>query len=426
MSGTGQLLEELHLRGLVQDCTDEQGLYAHLLKEKATGYVGFDPTIDSLTVGHLIPLAVLRLFQRAGHEPIVLMGGGTGLIGDPTGKTLERPLLGEDEVEANIGGQRAIIQNFFVDSAGQPRFVDNREWLSSFSLLDALRGPGRHLSAFSMFQRDSVRSRRESGMTYTEFSYQFLQALDFAHLRSTHEVSVQFGGSDQWGNMVAGLELMRRGGIPGEAFALTSPLHLDRDGQKMGKSALTSVWLSSQRTSPYDLYQYFFNLSDDVAGELWLKVGDEPIGEIQAQLDEWRATPAVRGAQIALGVQVLDTLYGPGVRRRCQSAATAMFSGKVKELSPAEIQVVVQNLPLVGVRSDEVFGSERDAVSLAVVSGLANSRAEARRLISSGGVSMNGEVLTFDRVISRDDLLAGRLLLLRRGNKSWRVVEVTA
>ena len=406
-------LDELHWRGLLHQASDLEGLREHLGETSRRAYVGLDPSAPSLTIGNLVTLVLLAHFRRAGHEPVVVAGGGTGLIGDPGGKSIERPLLGADEVRANIAAQMSIYERLFGDAL----VVNNAEWLAGLGFIEVLRDVGKHFSVNEMVKRDSVRNRMDGdGITYTEFSYVLLQAYDFAHLYKTHGVTLQMGGSDQWGNIVSGVDLVRRlhGGT---AFALTCPLLLKADGTKFGKSESGAVWLTADRTSPYQFHQFWLNASDaDVIR--FLKIFTfrtrEDIAELERAL---AAAPGERAAQRALADDVTTLVHGDEACGRAQSIASALFTGNVRSLDPATLAEALPGIPSTAF-SGAVPG-ETDIVDVLVATGLAQSRRQAREFLDNGSISVNGDKIGADRQLSPADLLAGGVILLRRGKKQW-------
>ena len=406
-------LDELHWRGLLHQASDLEGLREHLRQTRRKAYVGLDPSAPSLTIGNLVTLVLLAHFRRAGHEPVVVAGGGTGLIGDPGGKSAERPLLGTDEVKDNIAAQMSIYQRLFGDAL----VVNNADWLAGLGFIEVLRDVGKHFSVNEMVKRDSVRNRMEGdGITYTEFSYVLLQAYDFAHLYATHGVTLQMGGSDQWGNIVSGVDLVRRlhGGT---AFALTCPLLLKADGTKFGKTESGAVWLTADRTSPYQFHQFWLNASDaDVIRFLRIftfRTRDE-IAELEEAL---AAAPGERAAQRALADDVTTLVHGAEACGRAQAIARALFSGDVRSLDAATISEALPGMP--STLFAEADPHSTDIVDLLVTTRLAQSRRQAREFLDSGSISVNGDKIGADRQLSNADMLPGDVILLRRGKKLW-------
>ena len=412
----GQWIE----RGLVAQVSDEAGLAAHLEDGRRTVYCGFDPTAASLHVGNLVPLLGLRRFQRAGHRPILLVGGATGLIGDPGGKSEERALNSRDTVRQWADGIREQASGFLEFSgAGAALVVDNLDWTGDLPVITFLRDVGKHFSVNAMVRRDSVQSRltREgAGISYTEFSYMVLQAMDFLELARRHECSVQIGGSDQWGNIVGGVELIRRA-LAREAYAVTTPLVTKSDGRKFGKSESGTVWLDPSLTSPYAFYQFWLNAADaDVPA--WLRyftfLDVFAIDEAVAASAE---DPGRRGAQRLLASEVTRLVHGDAGLASAERITAALFGGDIGELGSADFE----QLRLDGMGCTELPAGTGLAAAIAD-GGLAPSRGAARRLIASGGVSVNGApVRDVEHALSADAALHGRYHLIRRGRKAWHL-----
>jgi len=393
------LLEELRWRGLLHLASE--GLEARLARGPISAYIGFDASATSLHVGHLLQVFLLTHLQRAGGRPVIVIGGGTGMIGDPSGKSTERKLLDEATIEANSAALRRQLEHFLDFSPGpaQPRMVDNRDWLARMSVIDFLRDIGKHFTVPYMLAKDSVQARLAAGMSFTEFSYQTLQAADFLHLHLHEGVDMQMGGADQWGNITAGLELIRRvegreepaldgdGASAAEpsAFGLCSPLLLTRSGQKMGKSEKGAVFLDPALTSPFDFYQYWINDDDLLVLDhlRWLTTMSE--AEVASLADEHRARPEARRAQQALAFDLSTRIHGEAEARRQVALAEAAYAPEVND--PLVLASLYEAL------GGFEFGTEADAwtvLDVAVAAG-AGSRGEARRLIEQGGFSVNGQ-----------------------------------
>jgi tyrosyl-tRNA synthetase len=330
-------LEELKWRGLLYQTTGAEELEKHLATPGRVGYCGFDPTSDSLHIGNFIPIKLLMHFQRAGHKPVVLMGGGTGLIGDPSGRDTERSLLSREQVEANVAGQRKVFERF-LDFSGGPNsaaLVNNVDWLEKLGYLEVLRTIGKHFSVNAMIQKDSVKARlesREQGISYTEFSYMLLQSYDFLHLHRTRNITLQIAGSDQYGNIVGGIDLIRREaqGEKPEAFGITAPLITKSDGKKFGKSQKGNVWLSSDKTSPYAFYQFWINVEDADVGSFlrWFTfLGQDEVG---AAIDAHEKEPHKREAQRTLAREMTRLVHGDEELRAAELASQALFDGDVR------------------------------------------------------------------------------------------------
>lgn len=454
-------LDELKWRGLVHQCTDEAGLARWLASADPAGgvgadppraYVGFDPTADSLTIGNLVPIMLLVHFQRHGGTPCVVMGGGTGLIGDPSGKQSERPLLSEEAVRANVRAQQRIFErllDFSPDRPNRARLLNNIEWLAPLRFLDVLRDLGKHISVNEMIRRESIRERlhgRSHGISYTEFSYMVLQAYDFLHLYATENVRLQMGGSDQWGNIVAGVDLVRRyvqGSVRlptsdhastrartpppepahDEVFGLTAPLVTTAQGGKFGKTEGGAVWLSAERTRPYAFYQFWRNADDrDVIP--WLKMFTLlPRDRIESLAAAHAADPETSEAQQVLAYEVTALVHGRAAADLAQRAAEALFSGQIADLPEATLEEIFAAAP--SSEHDRALLAGEGVLLLDVLAHttLARSRREARQLLHEGSVSVNGHRAAFDRRLTAADLLHGRLIALRRGKKTWHLTR---
>ena len=425
MPSPNELLAELSWRGLVAESS--QGVEARLAKGPISAYVGFDASARSLHVGNLVQGFVLTHLQRHGGTPFIVVGGGTGMIGDPSGKSSERNLLDDEQIRANSAAIQAQLERFVDFSPGpnQAQMVDNREWLADWRLLDFLRDIGKHFSIPYMLAKDSVQQRLGAGMSFTEFSYMTLQSADFLQLYRQRSVEMQMGGADQWGNITAGLELIRRvvGREEGEepaAYAMCSPLLLTRDGKKMGKSEKGAVFLDPTMTSPYDFFQYWLNDDDVLVAQhlrwLTLKTADE-IYEIEEQHEK---APDKRPAQRALAYDLTARVHGKEEADRQVRVADAAFSGAPIS-DPDVLDVLYGSIESSSFRTADLPSS---ALDLAVGSNFVPSRSEARRLISQGGYSINGE-----RIASPDaplpNLVGGQYLVQRQGKKRVQIVRVS-
>ncbi len=425
-------LDSLKARGLVHSCTDEALLSAHLAQPRRL-YCGFDPTADSLTIGNLVPILLLRRFQLAGHTPYVLVGGATGLIGDPSGKEAERALRSPEEVQANIEGQRRIFERLldFGEGSAAARIVNNHDWFAGIGFLQALRDIGKHFSVNEMVKRDSVRNRlenRDQGISYTEFSYMLIQAYDFLHLYREEGVSLQVAGSDQWGNIVSGVDLIRRAeGLDAEGnargFGLTAPLITKADGSKFGKSEAGAVWLTADRTSPYRFYQFWLStLDEDVVR--YLKVFTLlPPEEIEGLAEAHAAAPQRREAHRRLAEEVTEAVHGAAARERAQAATQVLFSGDVRSQDLALLEEVFAEVPSSEHPRSALEGDGLALVELLPQTSLAGSKGEARRLLSQNGVSLNGEKVGPDRQLGVGDLLHGQLMVLRKGKGKYHLTR---
>jgi len=426
---SSDFLTELSSRGLLHQVSHEEALRAHLGSGVRRAYAGFDPTADSLTIGNFIPIKLLMHWQRAGHQPVVVMGGGTGLIGDPSGKSAERQLMTRETVEHNVQSQRRIFERLldFSGSTGA-QLQNNLDWLSQLSFIEALRDVGKHFSVNAMMQRDSVRDRlhnREQGISYTEFSYMILQAYDYLHLRRAQGVTVQMGGSDQWGNIVSGCDLIRRMLPDGQndSFAVTAPLVTRSDGGKFGKTESGAVWLSPERTSPYAFYQFWLNTDDsDLIRYLRLFTffSTDEISELQAAHEK---DPGARVAHRALARHMTELLHGPSERAQAEAATQALFSGDVRELSEKTLREVFSAVPT-SQHDKHLLSSDGIAlIEVMALTSLCKSKREAREFLQSGSVSVNGRKVGPDDKLLPTDLLYGSLVAIRRGKKSWHLLR---
>ena len=415
---TANVLQELEWRGFVQQATP--GLAAHFAKP-VTAYCGFDPTAPSLQLGNLMPLMLLANLQRAGHRPIVLMGGGTGLIGDPSGKAGERPLLSKEQIRENLQRQRDQMARFLEFGAGPTAamLLDNAKWLGAQSLIDFLRDVGKHFTVNIMLQKESVKARLESGLSYTEFSYMLLQAYDFLHLFRERQCTVQVGGSDQWGNITAGVELIRRV-ENAETHGLVAPLVTMASGKKFGKTEEGAIYLDPKLTSPYKFYQFWINVDDrDVEGYLKLFTLQSR-AEIDDLTAQQKKQPAARPAQRALAADVTSRVHGADVLSSVQAASSILFGEEQAEVHPQVFDVLAGEIPTVIVEGN----SELALVDLVTRSGLAKSKSDARRSIEQGGIYVNQQRIDdVGRTIGSGDWIGGRNLLLRKGKKDYALLR---
>jgi tyrosyl-tRNA synthetase len=419
--------EDLEFRGLLHQVTDD-AVFTLLDAGAVTFYAGFDPTAPSLHLGHLFPLCNLRRLQMAGNRPIALAGGGTGLIGDPSFKDTERPLLSREQLDENVTGLREQMTRFLDFSPGvgssQAMLLNNAEWLTKVSLTDFLREVGKHFTVNQMIAKESVRSRLDRddvGLSFTEFSYMLLQAYDFLRLHLDHGCTLQLGGSDQWGNITVGIELVRKA-AGASAYGLTSPLLLRADGTKFGKSSTgEQVWLDPKRTSPFKMHQYLLNCDDDDTPALlrWLTFLDH--GVILELDDALAREPETRRAQRVLANEVVAMVHGEGAAARARRAGEALFSESIAELDEATLLEVVADAPSSTWPRGELLEGV-DAVDLIVRCQLATSRAEARRFLDQGGVYVNNVRLEPSRSVGVHDALHGRYLVVRRGRRNTHLV----
>jgi tyrosyl-tRNA synthetase len=419
--------DDWHFRGLFHQTTDET-VFDRLDAGSVTLYVGFDPTASSLHLGSLIPLLNMRRLQIAGNAPIALAGGGTGLIGDPSEKAEERPLLTREVLEENVAGIREQMSRFldFEPGAGKARatLLNNADWLTTIGLTDFLRDVGKHFTVNQMIAKESVKSRLDRddvGLSFTEFSYMLLQAYDFLRLYLDQGCTLQLGGSDQWGNITVGAELVRKA-AGGSADALTSPLLLRADGTKFGKSASgEQVWLDPERTSPFKMYQFLLN-SDDVVTPMLLRYFSFLDHDDIRDLDESIATaPQERRAQRTLAREVVTMVHGEEAASKAERASAALFSESITELDESSLLEVVADAPSSTWSREELLAGV-DPVDLLVASSLAKSKAEARRFLDQGGVYLNNVRLNADARVGVGDTLHGRYLVLRRGPRQLHLV----
>jgi tyrosyl-tRNA synthetase len=420
------LFDDLSARGLVH--TSSEGVRDHLAAGAVTAYAGFDPTADSLHVGHLFPLLGLARIQRAGHRPIAVVGGGTGMIGDPSGKTQERQLLTREAVERNVAAIRGQMEQFLEFSGDSGAIlVDNYEWLGGLPLIEFLRDAGKHFTINYMLAKESVARRleQEDGLTVTEFSYMLLQAYDFRVLSDRYGCTLQIGGSDQWGNITAGMELIRR--TRGRhAHGIVFPLVTTASGAKFGKTESGAVWLDPARTSPFRFYQFWLN-TDDRDVEKYLKgftfLSVEEIGGV---VEAHRADPGARSAQRRLAIEMTRMVHGPAGLEGAERATGVLFgSVPVRDLPAAELLDVFAEVPSTTLDAGRFGGDGVSVVDLLAESGVASSKGEARRLIAGGGVYLNGERLeSADRAVRREDAIEGRVIVLRKGKRQNHVVRL--
>jgi tyrosyl-tRNA synthetase len=422
---TGNVLDDLEARGLVQDHTDREALAAALGEGPVVLYAGFDPTADSLHLGNLVPLLVLRRFQDFGHRPIVLAGGATGMVGDPGGRSDERNLLDPEILRANteaIKVQLAQFLSFEGDAAAI--LVDNRDWTEGVSLLEFLRDVGKHVTVNQMMAKDSVRNRldSETGISFTEFSYMLLQAHDYWWLHTHHGCVLQLGGSDQWGNITAGIDLIRRKAGT-TVHGLTVPLMTRSDGAKFGKSQSGSVWLDPRRTSPYEFFQYAMQMVDADAERFLKQLTLLPVDRCEAIVVEHREAPDKRLAQRELARALTTLVHGEEAARGAEQASTVLFGGSLEDIDDAGFAVLTAEVETTDVSPDELDDG-LDVVDVLVRTGLATSKGDARRTIEQGGIYVGGEpVAEVARKIARADLVAARYVLLRKGKATYRLLR---
>lgn len=417
---TNVLIEDLKWRGLIYQQTDEQGIEDLLNKEQVTLYCGADPTADSLHIGHLLPFLTLRRFQEHGHRPIVLIGGGTGMIGDPSGKSEERVLQTEEQVDKNIEGISKQMHNIFEFGTDHGAvLVNNRDWLGQISLISFLRDYGKHVGVNYMLGKDSIQSRLEHGISYTEFTYTILQAIDFGHLNRELNCKIQVGGSDQWGNITSGIELMRRMYGQTDAYGLTIPLVTKSDGKKFGKSESGAVWLDAEKTSPYEFYQFWINQSDeDVIKFLkyFTFLGEEEIDRLEQSKNE---APHLREAQKTLAEEVTKFIHGEDALNDAIRISQALFSGDLKSLSAKELKDGFKDVPQVTLSNDTT-----NIVEVLIETGISPSKRQAREDVNNGAIYINGErQQDVNYALAPEDKIDGEFTIIRRGKKKYFMVN---
>ena len=412
-------------RGLIHQTTDD---LAPWLQEKSrTMYIGFDPTADSMHVGHLMQVMTLRRFQKAGHRPIALVGGATGMIGDPSGKSQERNLLTVDQLHANTEAIKSQMQNFldFDEDGGGAILANNLSWMQDFSFLEFLRDIGKNFPVNVMLGKDSVKSRLEgeSGLSYTEFSYMLLQAYDFAHLHQNYECELQVGGSDQWGNITAGIDLGRR--MHGAAlYGMTCPLLTKSDGTKMGKTESGAVWLSPERTSPYKFYQYWINVADDDAGKCLRFLTELSIDEISSLDTSRENEPHLRHSQKRLAEELTLNVHRQDGLAAARRATDIFFGSEIQDLNDGQLLDIFADVPSVNASKDALAGGEINIIDALVNSQLCPSRGDARRAIEQGGGYINNRrVESIDYNLTPQDLASETVVVLRRGKKKYALIR---
>ena len=421
------LLEEYRWRGTLQDSTE--GAEAALAEGPVTAYIGFDPTAASLHVGNLMPIMGLVHLQRAGHHPIVVVGGGTGLIGDPSGKTEERQLLTRETAAENLASIRAQLEHFldFDGSTNPARTVNNLDWLGEISMVDFLRDVGKHFSVNALLKKESVRRRvehDETGISYTEFSYALLQAYDFVQLNERYGCTFQMGGSDQWGNITAGIDLVRR--MRGEkAYGITYPLLTGAGGHKFGKTQAGAVWLDPELTSPYRFFQFWMTVDDrDVIRYLryFTLLGSEEISELESTHEE---RPHERTAHRALAEDVTGRVHGKNGLASAQRATDVLFGGEIAGLGADEIADIFADVPSSEIALARLEGEGTGVLDLFADAGVCKSRGEARRSVEGGGLSINNvRVEEVGAIVTISDTIEGRFLILRKGKKNYHMVRI--
>lgn len=418
------LIAELKARNLVHDIipgTEEQ-----LSKEMTSGYIGFDPTADSLHVGSMLQITLLRRLQLAGHKPYALVGGATGMIGDPSGKSAERNLLDLATIAHNCEGIRKQLAKFLDFDAAKPNaavLVNNYDWLRDFSFLDFIRDIGKHITIGYMMSKDSVQKRLETGLSFTEFTYQLIQAYDFYFLYNNHQVKLQMGGADQWGNITAGTELIRKKG-GAASFAMTSPLITKADGSKFGKTESGTIWLDAERTSPYQFYQYWLKLGDADAEKSALSFSFRSVEAINEMIEAHRQAPHLRQLQKAIAEEMTTLVHGAEELAFAQKASAILFGQApleaLQSLSEKKLLEVMDGVPQVMVSKDLLEGEGLELLSFLADNKIFASKGEARKMTQNGGISINKEkVTTVDLRLTKNMLLNERYLLVQKGKSSY-------
>jgi tyrosyl-tRNA synthetase len=416
-----ELLEDLKWRGLLYQQTDEEGLEKVLNEEKISLYCGTDPTADSLHIGHIVPFLTLRRFQQHGHRPIVLVGGATGMIGDPSFKAEERQLLSDEQIAKNVAGIRRQLEHIFdFESENGAILVDNKDWFGEMSAISFLRDYGKLLSINYMLAKENVASRLETGISFTEFTYMLIQGADFNHLYDNYGCRVQIGGSDQWGNITTGLEIIRKThSEEAKAFGITMPLITKADGTKFGKTAGGSVWLDAAKTSPYEFYQFWINTADaEVINylKIFTFMSREEIEAFEASV---QAEPHLRKAQQALAEEMTRLIHGEEALEQAIRISKALFSGDLKALTVEEMKDAFKDVP-----TAEMEKTDKNIIDFIVEAGVSSSKRQAREDVTNGAISLNGEKVTdLAHEVTAADRLDDAFTIVRRGKKNYKMVR---
>jgi tyrosyl-tRNA synthetase len=419
MASVFQALQE---RGFIAQCSDDS-LAQSLASNRFTVYAGFDPTADSLHLGHLVPIMALAHFQRAGHRPLMVVGGATGMVGDPSGRSEERNLLTREQVAANVLAVRRQMERFLAfDGPNAATILDNLDWIGSFGFLDWLREVGKHFTVASMLAKESVQRRLDGGLSYTEFSYMTLQAYDFLHLFTHHGCALQVGGSDQWGNITAGIDLIRRT-RQGQAYGITFPLVTTSSGEKFGKTAGNALWLDPRRTSPWDFYQYLIRQDDrDVIRflNLYTFLPPEAITELERTV---REEPHKREAQKRLAFEVTALVHGAATARDMAHAADVVYQSEIKDISDATLAAVFASVPSTTLNRTELESGIM-LLDMLLRTGIVSSKGEARRLLESGAIYVNNVRQGNEVTLGSHSLASPSFIVLRSGKKNYHLVRV--
>ena len=416
------LLEDLQWRGIVYQQTDEEGIKETLEKEKISLYCGVDPTADSMHIGHLLPYLTLRRFQKHGHRPIVLVGGATGMIGDPSGKSEERKLQTTEIIQHNVECiQKQLSQIFDFEGDHGAIMVNNYDWAGSMDIVTFLRDYGKHVGVNYMLAKDTIANRLETGISFTEFTYTILQAMDFLHLYEKFDCKMQVGGSDQWGNITTGLELIRKMAPEGsKAFGLTIPLVTKADGTKFGKTESGAIWLDPEKTTPYEFYQFWINTADaDVVKYLkfFTFLSKE---EIEGLEESVKNEPHLRKAQKALAEEMTRLIHGQDSLDQAIKITEALFNGEIQNLTATEVKQGFKDVP----SYEHTTGEEIGIVDLLIAAGIVSSKRQAREDVTNGAVSINGQRVTeTDYVVAEKDRIEGQFTVIRRGKKKYFLIK---
>jgi tyrosyl-tRNA synthetase len=426
-NATNPLIEDLRWRGLLNQTTDENGIAELLNSGPQTIYIGFDPTATSLHVGGMMQLMMLRRFQRAGHNPIALVGGATGMIGDPSGKSEERNLLSADQLQKNVDGVAAQMRHFLdFEGDNAAKLLNNFDWMKDYSYLEFLRDVGKNFPVGAMMGKESVRSRLESeaGLSYTEFSYMLLQAYDFVNLAQTHDCRIQAGGSDQWGNITAGIDLGRRM-LGKQLFGITAPLLTTSDGRKMGKTESGAVWLDPERTSPYAFYQYWINVADEDVMRCLAYLTEIERAEYDELEDKTKNDPGQRTAQKRLAQWLTELVHGEAGVQSAQRATQILFGGELGDTTDSQLREIFADVPSCDVPKSALEGEGLWIVEALQTAKLCNSGGDARRALSEGGVYVNNtRVEDVQKRLTVDDLDGRSVLVLRRGKRKYALLKI--
>ena len=418
---TNSLLEDLAWRGLLYQQTDAEGIEKLITDEKISLYCGVDPTADSMHIGHIVPLLTLRRFQLHGHRPILLVGGATGMIGDPSGRSEERQLQTTEQIDKNVLGiKKQMEQIFDFQSENGAQMVNNSEWIGAMNVIEFLRDFGKLININYMLGKDSINSRLDSGLSFTEFTYTLIQGIDFNHLFNHYNCRIQIGGSDQWGNITTGLEMIRKTHEEEtKAFGITIPLVTKADGTKFGKSSTGAVWLDAKKTSPYEFYQFWINTADaDVIKymKIFTFLDRVVIEDFQVSVEN---EPHLRKAQIALGEEMTRLIHGQDALEQAVRISQALFSGNLKELTAGEMKDAFKDVPSV-----EMTKEPKNIVDFIVESGVSASKRQAREDVTNGAISINGEKVTdVAYEVGEADRLEDEFMIIRRGKKNYKMIK---